>query len=167
MCVDIDERWEMSWSDSGAVGPAKSKCFECYRDLEGEVHTYGHWGPVAHVECEVEGCDHESCSDGEEYIDEDEGATMRFCPQCLAARVWLEKVCGTWMYEGVLDDLEHHFVDEMRPIRSLPLGRIVVASKKQWRRPDGTLWPAEVVQGWANQGAALVGAAIRQQRPRR
>lgn len=156
MCVDVDESWEMAWSDSAAIGDERSTCYECNRPLAGEVHTHGHWGPVSYRECEIEGCDHTACDDGEEYMDEQEGATMRFCPQCLAARVWLEKVCRSWMFGGILEDLENHFRDEMRPIQSLPLGRIVVASKKRWRRQDGSLWAPEVIEGWANQGAEMV-----------
>lgn len=160
MCVDVDEAWEMSWSDSAAaLKPGETgKCYECNRDLaEGELHTFGCWGPLAYRYCQIEGCMHEECDNGEEYIDEDE---MRFCRQCLAARVWLEKVCHSWLYGGILEDLKEHFIEEMRPIHSLPLGRIVVASKNDWRRRDGTLWAPEVVEGWANQGAEMVAAAI-------
>lgn len=160
MCVDVDEVWEMLWSDSAAIGDERATCYECGRSLTGEVHTHGHWGPLAYRECQIEDCDHLDCNDGEEYIDEAEGCTMRFCPQCLAARVWLEKVCHSWMYGGIIEDLEMHFIDEMRPICSLPLGRIVVASKKRWKRRDGSLWPAETVKGWADQGAEMVLTAI-------
>lgn len=158
MCVNVDEPWEAIWSHHDALGlpGQKTRCAECDRDLAGEHHVWESLGPL--TTWDDEGCDHKSddCPCDDMRVDEDEATEFRFCFQCLAARVWLERVCNSWLYGGVLEDLEHHFVDEMRPIQSLPLGRLVVASKRQWRRRDGSLVPPEAVEGWANQGAQMV-----------
>lgn len=158
MCVDVDEPWEPVWSHDDAVSlPGQTfRCNECDRAFTpGEHHVWEFLAPLREHYCDDETCDPDDCTADSEYLDEDEGSEWRFCFQCLAAREWLSRVCHAWMYGGVEDDLINHTM-EMYPIASLPLARLVVGMRNDWRKRDGSLYDPELVERWANQGAQLV-----------
>jgi len=60
------------------------------------------------------------------------------CEHCQAARSWLEKVCGGWLFQGVLIELEEHW-DADWSYRSVWLGRAILTLRRRHKKPDGTL----------------------------
>lgn len=63
-------------------------------------------------------------------------STLKTCAHCMAARTFLSKVCGNWVYECVHEDLREHF-DEHEGYNQLFLGRAVVGMRRRWQRFDG------------------------------
>lgn len=60
------------------------------------------------------------------------------CSHCLVACGWLMRNCHGYMHDGVLEDLGEH-ASEYRFVPGLSIGinRIVVGSRRQWKRFDG------------------------------
>jgi hypothetical protein len=71
------------------------------------------------------------------------------CAHCQAARGWLSDVCGGWLFEGVLEDLEHHWDDDVT-YRYMGLGRLLIGMRRGWRIERGPragqLQPVPVVK---------------------
>lgn len=66
-------------------------------------------------------------------------STFTTCAHCRAARVWLEVVCGTWLYGELFQELEEHWNEGYA---SIPFGRLIVGVKRGWHGgadpvPDG------------------------------
>lgn len=80
------------------------------------------------------------------------------CAHCLAARVWLERVCHGFLYHAVLEDLEEHWTEHWRPIKTTYLGRLIVLMRRDWTY-RGARVPVSQVQAWAERGAALATSA--------
>lgn len=90
------------------------KCGECCRTIEpGERYEF-------------------VCGSWEGHIE-----THRTCWHCLAAREWLSKVCNGWLYGMVREDLHEHYLEGYNP-RWLSIA--CSGMRKQWRRPDGSMW---------------------------
>lgn len=79
--------------------------------------------------------------------------TAKMCAHCWAACQWLSIVCRGWMYGGVWEDLELHFVDEPPPITSLDLGRLLVVRNNQFRTRSGEPIDPEVIRYVAERAA--------------
>lgn len=113
MCmIDGGERYDVLSQERRRARKAH-RCGECFRDIApGETYEYatglidGTWN------------------------------THRTCLHCVAARAWLAKVCGGWMYEGVAEDLQEHIDHGYNP-RWLNLA--VSGIRKKWRAPDGSM----------------------------
>lgn len=67
----------------------------------------------------------------------------RTCLHCLAARDWLSRECGGWVYGHVYEDLQEHRGENV----SQPgLGRFIVGMRRKWKRFKGEgLMPVFVV----------------------
>jgi hypothetical protein len=61
----------------------------------------------------------------------------RPCPHCQVIATWLTKVCGGWLYGGVLEDFGEHWV-ENEVCRSHALGRMFIYSQRRWKRRPGS-----------------------------
>lgn len=71
----------------------------------------------------------------------DNGFTQhKTCAHCMVARDWLQKECSGWIYGGVEEDLREHVTDN-GGYYGMPLARLSVAMKNNWRRRDGSLRP--------------------------
>lgn len=93
------------------------KCMECGREIpKGESYhteTFKHDGDVK---------------------------THKTCAHCMVARDWLRMECGGWIYGMVQEDLGEH-VSESPEYYGMPLARLYVAQRNDWKRHDGTLRP--------------------------
>ena len=67
-------------------------------------------------------------------------STFKTCAHCMACRSWLHEVCGGWMYQGVLDELEQHW-DEEPDYRTIWLGRAILTLRRRHKKTDGTMFP--------------------------
>jgi hypothetical protein len=59
----------------------------------------------------------------------------RTCPHCKVIAGWLTKVCGGYLYGGVLEDFQEHWL-ENEVCRTHALGRMFMYSQRRWRRFD-------------------------------
>lgn len=75
-------------------------------------------------------------------------STYRTCAHCVAARRWLEVICGGYLSEGVLEDLAEH---RWEMGASFALLRLIVASSRRWRTRSDDLMPVEPVERWASE----------------
>lgn len=65
-------------------------------------------------------------------------STFKTCAHCVAAREWLVIICGGFLYQGVLEDLEEHWNEEDQ-LRGNWLAHAIAGMKRRWTRSDGTL----------------------------
>ena len=68
------------------------------------------------------------------FIYEGQFSRERTCSHCRAAQEWLTKVCGGFLFQGVLDDLEGHIGESAADFRFL---RLIVGIRRKWLRFDG------------------------------
>ena len=59
------------------------------------------------------------------------------CAHCMVARAWLQDECGGWVYGGIEEDMAEHASEHY----GLPVARLYVALRNDWRRRDGSLRP--------------------------
>lgn len=92
------------------------KCMECGREIpKGESYhteTFKHGGDVK---------------------------THKTCGHCMVVRGWLTKECGGWVYSMVEEDLGEHVSES--GYYGMPLARLYVAMRNDWKRQDGMLRP--------------------------
>lgn len=124
MCmVDFSDGYWVAFTQAERTARRVHRCYECSREIElGERH--------------------------EEYSGlHDDGARTwyryRTCAHCVAARGWLLRECGGWLFGGVLEDLEEHWADPWA--RTLELGRLIILSRGRWRDRTGNLLPVPVL----------------------
>ncbi len=74
----------------------------------------------------------------ERFFGKAEGDTFggSVCRHCIAVREWLVKVCGGYLFEGVMEDLEEHIGEGFNP-RWLNIA--VSGMRKKWRDKDGEM----------------------------
>ena len=90
------------------------KCCECGRVIEvGEQYEYvtGVW--------------------------EGDFCTFKTCRHCIAVRLWLRKVCNSFAYAGLYEDIYEHKQEGYSP-RWLSIAASGI--RKQWKKADGSLW---------------------------
>ena len=118
MCM-IDNA-EGSWArfDSGLrTARKRHQCCECHRSIEpGEQYEY---------------------ASGLDTYDVCGWVHFKTCRHCIAAREWLTKVCGGWLYEGVLEDLDEHRIETQYNPRWLNIA--VSGMRNRWRNKDGSM----------------------------
>lgn len=113
----------------------------CIADYDGEPAAFYHRDMIQRAR-KPHRCDEcfRTIAAGESYERvgakwEGEVCTHRTCGHCLAARAWLDEVCGGWMHGMICEDLSEHLHD----YRSLWLGRVVYGMERKWARKDGTM----------------------------
>jgi hypothetical protein len=62
--------------------------------------------------------------------------TYHTCQHCQAARAWLERECGGWVYTEVRDELIEHWEEDWI-YRTIWLARVIAGMKHRWH--DGRL----------------------------
>lgn len=77
--------------------------------------------------------------------------TYKTCMFCLAAREWLARICSTWIYNDILDDLEEH----QRDGYGNKLTWLVALMRREWQR-HGKLLSVEYVTGLVDASLAEV-----------
>lgn len=89
-------------------------CAECGRQInKGEIYEYS------------------------SFLYEGLWTSVKCCDHCSHAREWLQKHCGGWLTEGLLIDLEEHFLEGYKVDG---LGRLIVGIKRRWKNfSDGLL----------------------------
>ena len=60
------------------------------------------------------------------------------CAHCQWARGWLNVQCGGFVYHGVREDLEEHWLEDYL-LRNIDLGRRIIGIRRKWRKRDGSL----------------------------
>lgn len=72
-----------------------------------------------------------------------DGSMVRYktCRHCIAARAWLSRECGGWLFEGVLPDLQEHWDED--GIHTRELGRLIHGMRRKWRKRNGELMAVE------------------------
>lgn len=87
-------------------------CAECYRAItKGEVYA------------------------ASSYISDGGFSTNKACAHCDASREWLNKHCGGWVTEGLMEELEEHFEEGYKEDR---LARLIVGIKRKWVKFSGS-----------------------------
>jgi hypothetical protein len=135
MCmIDGDDRDYFAIQNSMTRRARKSyECMECGRVIE-QRETYERF----------------------EGLSNDYGwVTHIMCQHCQAATGWLTTVCGGFLMEGVLIDLDEHWMEHGAPIHSVSLGRLIVGLRNKWTI-RGYRIPVEHVAAWAHRGADAV-----------
>jgi hypothetical protein len=67
--------------------------------------------------------------------------THKTCAHCMVAREWLMKECGGWVYGAVEEDMSEH----ADTYYGLPVARLYVAMRNNWKRRDGSLRPIPAI----------------------
>lgn len=94
------------------------KCAECWRTIEpGERYTI------------------------ERFVSDGRVDTHKTCRHCIVVRDWLCAECGGWVYGDVEEDLHEHAVDGY----PMPVKRLAVAMRRDWRNHAGCLMPVPTV----------------------
>lgn len=65
------------------------------------------------------------------------GDSYRTCAHCCAGQSWLSRECGGWIFGSVGEELQEHAYDY--PEIAIPLRRLYLAMRRQWRYFDGSL----------------------------
>lgn len=68
--------------------------------------------------------------------DMDQWVHYKTCAHCQAAREWLQRECGGYVFTEVLEELEEHWDDDTL-YRSFWLARVIAGMKHQWH--DGRI----------------------------
>src|SRR5258706_10641303 len=55
--------------------------------------------------------------------------TFHTCAHCRVAQVWLERECGGFLHDGVLEDIQNHVEEGVHG-----LGRLYVGMRRKWKR---------------------------------
>lgn len=136
MCmVDLDGEWWKVERIAYRRARRMHRCNECRRDIEpGELYEY------------FTG-----------YLDM--WTTQKTCAHCVAARGWLSTVCHGWLFDMVLEDLDEHWREHWRPVKSTYLGKLIIGMQRKWMF-RGARIPVERVDVWAARGAALALQAV-------
>lgn len=75
------------------------------------------------------------------YVMDGQFFTNKACAHCAVARTWLEKHCGGWVTEALLEELQEHW-DESESYRKQDrLGRLLVGVRRGWAGFRGGLMP--------------------------
>ena len=115
MCMaEGADSWPRFYTAHHRKARKQHECHECNRRIDiGETYER------ASLECE-----------GSVY-------SFNTCRQCVAARAWIEAVCGTFLHQGVLEDLKEHIEEGYNP-RWLNIA--VSGMQRKWRDKNGKLW---------------------------
>lgn len=63
-------------------------------------------------------------------------STFRTCAHCQVVQAWLRRECDGFLHGGTLEDLRSHWWEDDL-LRGMELGRLVVGSRRGWKRRDG------------------------------
>lgn len=74
--------------------------------------------------------------------------SMKVCPHCSAAGVWLDIACGGWPIGGLREELEEHWAEGYR---SVGFGRLLVGQRRAWRGGADPVPDAEEVAALARR----------------
>lgn len=104
MCMaDSADRCDF-YTESNLKARKKHICGECRREInKGEQYQYvfGVW--------------------------EGKPSYHKTCQHCVSAQAWLRNECGSWLFGGILEDLEDHLYGE-----SMTPYRLVIGMRRQW-----------------------------------
>lgn len=79
--------------------------------------------------------------------------TVKACDHCVRAGRWLKVICGGHLWPGVIEELVEHWEEEWE-LRSLGLGRLVLAGRRRWRHRNGRMVSLAEVDAWTADALA-------------
>lgn len=56
-------------------------------------------------------------------------STHHTCSHCLVVQKWLQKECGGFLFEGLLEDIQEHFYEGYYRV-----GKLTVGMRRKWKK---------------------------------